>query len=118
MVGYRSELISATSEVKNGNGKQNPSKPLKPKPKTQWHFQKMMIGKEGREEGRAIMEAQVTTDRTKRINRYIGINLKVKWHNLKGESGCDRAPIILKVYPSFPSREGKGGLVESQKVHN
>ena len=71
----------------------------------------MMIGKEGREEGRAIMEAQVTTDRTKRINRYIGISLKVKWYNIKGESGCDQALSILEVYPSFPSREGKGGLI-------
>jgi len=68
--------------VKNGKGKLNPSEPLKPKPNTQSHFQKMMIGKEGREKPRAIIEAQVSTDRTKRINRYIGISLKVKWYNI------------------------------------
>jgi len=70
-----------------------------------------MRRKEGREEARAIVEAQVSTDTTKGINRYICIRLKVKWYNIKGESGCDRAPIILEVYPSFPCTEGKGGLI-------
>jgi hypothetical protein len=70
-----------------------------------------MIRKDVRAAACAIMEAHAATDTTNRINRYIGISLKVKWYNIEGERGCDRALIILEVYPSFPSREGKGGLI-------